>query len=293
MAIESGNLESGGAILSAQIAKNPNSIEARIRLAVLRLQQNNPQDALSVLAPLKDSKDPQALALFADAYLKLHQYTEAIDYLQKADASGGSDLIKRELALTELQAGNSTQGIQELEELAGRQPGNLDTAGALIAALVRNGKLDEALAVANKLSSSGAKGPLPAFYRGQVLMFRGDLAGAAQAFGQALAADPKFTPALYYRAQAFAAKGDDDLANKDLQQILAQDPKNVMALVKEADIAARSEQDNNVIALLNQAIALAPSNALPRLALANYQLLASQLSRCRGHHRRVTQSNSK
>ncbi len=63
MAIESGNLESGGAILSAQIAKNPNNPEARIRLAVLRLQQNNPQDALSVLAPLKDSKDPQALAL--------------------------------------------------------------------------------------------------------------------------------------------------------------------------------------------------------------------------------------
>ena len=273
MAIESGNVESGGAILSAQIAKNPNNPEARIRLAVLRLQQNNPQDALSVLAPLKDSKDPQALALLADACLKLHKYTEAIDYLQRADASGGSDLIKRELALTELQAGNSVQGIQELQELAGSEPGNLDTAGALIAALVRSGRLDDALQVANKLSQSGAKGPLPAFYRGQVLMFRGDLTGAAQAFGQSLAADQKFTPALYYRAQALAARGDDVSANKDLQQILVQDPKNVMALVKEADIAARSGQDSNVIALLNRAITAAPTNPLPRLALANYHLL--------------------
>lgn len=273
MAILSGNFESGGAILSGVLARDPKNIDARVRLAALRVQQHSPQDALNILSPLKDSHDSKTLALLADASLKLGQYSQAIDYLQRANSAGGNDLLTRQLAATELQAGRTEQGIQELKALAAREPGNVDVGGQLIAALVQQRQYDDALSVADKLADSGVKGPVPAFYRGQVLIARGDLASAIVSFTRSLESDPKFTPSLYYRAQAEAAQADTEHASADLQHVLAIDPKNVLALIKEADIAAQDDRDSQVTALLNKAILVAPANPMPRLALANYQFL--------------------
>lgn len=274
MAIDSGNHESGGKILTTLLSRSPDVPQARVRLAALRLRQNNAQAALTVLEPLKDSKDPQILALFADANLKLKRYDAAINYLERADISiGGNDLLKRQVALAELQAGKSAEGVEDLEALLARQPSDLRIVGPLLAAYVQQRKFNEALAVADKLAKSDPKSTAPEFYRGQILMVRGDLAGATAAFSRCLELDPNFTPARYFRSQVALARGEFEQADKDLQLIIAREPKSVTAFVKRAEIAARRGQDAQVQSLLKQAIAADRDNPTPRLVLANYHLI--------------------
>ena len=171
-----------------------------------------------------------------------------------------------------MRAGNNDKAIQELQDLVKREPGNVEMSAALIAALTQGGKFDQALSVADALAKAVKQSAYPAFYRGQVLAMKGDLAGAEKAYEQALVVDPKFVPALYYRGTDAVSRADWDLATKNFQQIIALDPKNVPAYLKLAEIAINNDQEAQGIALLNQAIKGAPDNPAPRVALANYQL---------------------
>ncbi len=55
MAIGAGFVESGASILSAALVKSPDAVDLRLRLAALQLNQDSPQLALSVLAPVENS----------------------------------------------------------------------------------------------------------------------------------------------------------------------------------------------------------------------------------------------
>jgi len=273
IASASGNMESAGGILSTFVSRHPDATEARLQLAALRLSQKASQEAIETLAPLKNSNEPLAQALLAQAYLQLRRFDDAIGSLEIATASGNaSDLLKRQLALSQLQVGRTDQAIAELRVLSEHDAGNVELAAPLMAALIRTGKTDEALAVADRLAKAAPKSPMPAFYRGQVLVAQGNLAAASTAFGQALAVDPKFVPALYYRANVSLARGSADEANKDLQQILIDNPRNVSAYIRLAQIALNNNQEAQVIASLDKAIKAVPSDPTPRLALANYQI---------------------
>ena len=275
MALDGGSTESGVAILAALVSRHPEVRQARLQLAALRLRQNNPDLALSALEPLVPSDNPQVQAILAQAYLQLGRYPEAISALDKAiapGAIGGNEFLKRQLALSELQVGDTGKGIQQLQELAARDPGNPDTALQLTVALARSGKFNEALAVTERLAKTQPKSPLPAFYRGLIFGAQVNLAAASTALGQALSIDPKFIPALYYRAGIAMARGSPEDGIKDLQQILAQDPANVPAYMKLAQIALDNDRDAEVAALLGKAIKAAPKDPTPRLALANYQI---------------------
>ena len=268
-----GNGETAGGILTTYLAKHPDIAAARMQLATLRLAQNAPAAALEVLTPLKASDSALAHTLLAQAYLQLKRYDDAIASLEIATAApNASDFLKRQLALSELQTGDTDQAIAGLRELVQRSPENPDLAAPLIAALVKAGKTEEALGVIDRLDKASKKGPLPGFLRGQVLVTKGDLAGAAAAFGQALAVDPKYLPALYYRANLQIGRGNIDEANKDLQQILTLDPNNMLAYVRMAETALSREQDAQAVATLEKAISVAPKNPVPRLALANLQV---------------------
>ena len=266
----SGNAESGGAILSGLLAHDPNDRAARLQLATLRLSQKSPQTALNVLEPLKTSNDLSAQALFAQAWLALGRFDEAIGSLELANASPrASPLLEQQLALLELRAGGGNAS-EQLRDLQQRDPDNQQLSGALIAALTAGAKWDEALAVADDMAKRAPTSSLPLFYRGHILAEHGDLAGAASEFSKALARDPKFVPALYYRANTFAARGDYDQAAMDLELIIRQQPANWLAYSKLIELAIRNGRDRDALALYDRAIKAAPNSPVPRLGLANY-----------------------
>ncbi len=191
----------------------------------------------------------------------------------KSAVSGpqNGDLLKQQLALSEFEAGDTDEAIQSLKDLAQRNPANVEIVGALISALVRAAKWDDALAFANRLEKLAPASPVPGFYRGVLLASRGALKDAEASLDQALMADPKFLPALYYRADVALALGEPEAARKDLQQVIAADPKNSFSYVKLAQIASQNGAAKETADLLNRAIGAAPNDPIPRLALANYQ----------------------
>jgi tetratricopeptide (TPR) repeat protein len=95
MAAQSGHLEPAAAILHATIAKWPHDLDARLELVAIRLKQKNPTDALSVLQPLEDSKDPVVALYFARTYTALHRPNDARKYLDIVKANGGAPITVR------------------------------------------------------------------------------------------------------------------------------------------------------------------------------------------------------
>ena len=60
-----------------------------------------------------------------------HQYAKSIEYLEKANATGrGTDFLRRQIAVSNLQAGNLDTAIDELAKLNAATPGDPQTAGA-------------------------------------------------------------------------------------------------------------------------------------------------------------------
>lgn len=274
IAVANGNVDTGAAILTGALTKSPELVDLRVRLAMIRLQQNSPEAALSTLLPAKDSTDPRIQALIAQAYLKLKQYSNALDTLNRLDASGtGGVNVKREMAFIEMQAGQREQAIKDLIELAAKHPTDPTVVAPLIAALVQAKRFGEALSIADRLGSDPKQRGQALFFRGQILVLQGDTNAGLAAFQQTLQLEPKNVAALYYRANLLETLQRYGEADRDLQTLLKIDPKNVSALVKRAEVAARQNQDSSVRALLAQAMSLAPKDPSPRMALIKYLVL--------------------
>ncbi|HTE41583.1 MAG TPA: XrtA/PEP-CTERM system TPR-repeat protein PrsT, partial [Steroidobacteraceae bacterium] len=271
--INSDNLESAGAILTTLISRHPEVTRARFQLALLRLRQRSPNAAIAAMGQLANSDNAEAQAILAQAYLQLRRFDDAIGALEGALASGnGSDLLKRQLAFSQLQVGNSEEAIEELRKVVASNPGDAESVAPLIAVLVRERMFDDALKIADQMAKAVEKSPMPSFYRGQILVVRGDLPQAATAFGQSLTIDPKFVPALYYNANVALARGNSELATRNLREIIGISPTNVLSYIRLAEIALSRDQEREAVAFLEQAIKAAPDSTAPRLAMINYQI---------------------
>jgi tetratricopeptide (TPR) repeat protein len=105
MAIAAGYLDSGASILNVAVLRFPWLMEARLRLADLRLRQDSPEHALNALSLVQDSKDPRVTALYARAALMRHNTARAKQYIEQAlDAGGGEELrtLDKDVALKSL-----------------------------------------------------------------------------------------------------------------------------------------------------------------------------------------------
>ncbi|HET7085353.1 MAG TPA: XrtA/PEP-CTERM system TPR-repeat protein PrsT [Rhizomicrobium sp.] len=271
MAVDSGNEETGVSILERLLVHSPSMPVVRVRLAALRLKQNNPSQALGVLEPIKDSSDLRVLELLSDSYTQLHRYDDALAVLRRMDAMGkGRTDFKRGIAMIEIQMGRNEDGIRDLSQLAAREPANPSLVAPLIDALAKARRFPEALAVADRMAADPKQRATALIYRGNLLVNQGDNAGAQAAFDKAVKSDPRSTEALYARASFLSNAQRFAEANRDLRAVLVLDGSNMTAMLKLAEIAARQGQDQDVRSVLAQAIAKVPDSAAPRTVLARY-----------------------
>ncbi|MDE2181828.1 MAG: PEP-CTERM system TPR-repeat protein PrsT [Alphaproteobacteria bacterium] len=271
MAIDAGHPELGTSILSALVARYPDNADARVKLGGQYLRLHDSQRALETLLPLKDGGDPRVMILLGESYEMQKQYGASTEYFEKAISNGyGGDLLKQEVANSNLRYGNLDNAIQEYKDLFAKNPGDPQIAGPLIAALLQKHDVQGASAVANKLAEASPNSPYGTLFQGQLAMNRGDVDSAITFLSRSIASDKNFIPAIYDRAVCYIAKADYKSANADLNAIVASDPRNVMALIRGAQIALNMGQLDKVPELLKRAIAVDPKNTMSNMALATF-----------------------
>ncbi|HKU53841.1 MAG TPA: XrtA/PEP-CTERM system TPR-repeat protein PrsT [Rhizomicrobium sp.] len=269
IAESAGRTDTAAAVLSHLLAKQPDNIAARVRLATIRLDQNASNSALQILEPLKESSDPTIVKLLARIYTDLDRKADAAKVLKRLDAANNASANAQDAG-----AGSRperiAQQIRRLSPLVAKEPTNASVVLPFIGALIQAKRLPEALAAADRLGVDPAQRVSAAIYRGEILLLQNDSPGAKAAFDKAVALEPKNKKALLSRASLLTALADYEGANRDLHAALSIDPKDTSVLLRLAQISARQGKDAEVRATLAKAVSLDPRGAAPRLALISY-----------------------
>ncbi len=258
------------------IERAPDVAQGYRLLGATYLRMNAPDRALQVVAkPIeRGAKDAMLFTIAGEAALRQNDPTAAAKYFEQARALDPKDARKiAGLALAHLASGDPKRAIDELEGAVQLDSSNLQTELALVTALMRDKRYDQALEAIARIDKKAPTDPLAANLRGAVLSAQGDTKGARGAFEEALARDPKYFPAAANLANLDLHDNKPADARKRYESILSADPKNAEAQIALAALAARTGAPRaQVLALLEKARNANPQSAVPVLATARYML---------------------
>ncbi len=197
---------------------------------------------------------------------------------------------KFEQAQTFLDSGEAESAEAVCADLLGRNPGDANFMCLSARALIKLGRFDEAGVRIEQAESAYREWARPHEVRGELLLAKGELPDAAEAFQRALALDPKLQRTRMKLGQVFMYMGrvdeaqalktefmklsqdNQDIANavelekeekfaeaeKIYRQILARHPDNVAAMRLWARLGMVQEQYADAEVLLQQAVKVTP-----------------------------------
>lgn len=268
-----GQLEQADQYLTHYLQLVPNNERARKLLGATLLRKNSAQRAVDVLQPIANAKvkDPQALALLGDAYIRLGKYAKGSEYFEQAAALAPKAAnFRTELAVSRLAQGNSSAAINDLEKAMDLN-GDSSQAGFLLTLIrLRKGDFKDAAATAEKLQKAQPKNPLPYNLLGAALLGQGKVDEAKKSFEEALKIKPDFQPARMNLAQLALRQNKLDVAKSEYETVLKQDPTHLGAMMQLAEIAAKERKPADVLAWLQKASQANPKSPAPKLRLIRY-----------------------
>lgn len=274
--LQLGELEQAERFGRQLVERAPNAIQGYRMLGATYLRMNTPDRALDTATRAIDrgARDPMLYAIAGEAALKTNDAEAATRYFEEAAKLDPKDPRKLTgLAMAQLATGDRDKAIDGLEEAVQLEGASMQTDIALISALMRDRKFDEALKAVDRMESRNPKSPVPAALRGAVFGAKGDEAGARKALAQALERDPKYFAAAANLANLDLRAGRPDDARKRYEGVLAADPRNAQARVALAILRARQGAPREeVLAILAKAREDNPGAAMPVLATARYML---------------------
>jgi len=268
--IHAGNNTLEEALSYAEIvhSRSPESLFAVKLLATIDARLGRYDKVVDLLAPRREALagDGEALDLLGSAHLARGQIKEANDVLAEAvRARPESDLARGHLALTYLRNGDTrAQGIQDFEDLLGRNPDKAQYGAILVGAYLSEGKYDEAIGVATKAVARAPNQPQPLSLRAAVRLIKGDEAEAEKDLNAALARDPGFVPAALMLSDLSVRRGAIDAGRAPIDRALTLAPNDRQALLARARIEIIAEKPGSALPFLARAIDAWPEAIEPR-----------------------------
>lgn len=160
-----------------------------------------------------------------------HDYKKANKRYRQAvntgRATGNAYCALGSLAYAE---GDAFEAVSLLEEAAVRLPGDVPVRAVLARALIRVGRLDEALEVAKECLKISENNPLSYLVFGDVMAGKQDLVAAASAYQKAMSMAPGVFECHLKLGQVYVQMGYLDEAEKQLSKALTLSPNNPDAL---------------------------------------------------------------
>ncbi|QQO56708.1 MAG: PEP-CTERM system TPR-repeat protein PrsT [Thiohalocapsa sp. PB-PSB1] len=274
-ALAIGNAEQALDLLETFVANDPGSENGARLLARARLATGDRDGAERLLQQLLESNpdDADALDLMARLSAADGDMAAAADYRQRrAMAAPDDPFIQSALgiALIKADAASVDEGIKVLEQALRQAPNQLPADIGIVAAQLRKGDHEAALAAARAMVDKYPNNGAPQALAGIAQAAMGNLDGAQASFEQALALTPGEPSAAGNLAAIALSRGDVDAARGYYRQVLDQRPAHKDTLLALAGLEARAGNDEVAEGLLQQTIMAHPADLQPLLARAAF-----------------------
>lgn len=244
----------------------PNNVHARRLLAAIHLKQNQPIDALEVLAPVADKieNDERYMSMLAKASMSSGDAKTASSYLRKlVQKNPASIQLRAELAESLIGMGEFEEAIKEIEK-----SGANEQQKALTTVVIRLRQKKYNIA-RNMIQAQIANKASPQWYTlaGVVELVQHNNDRAKDYFNKAIAIDAGYGSALVYLSQLAIKEQDFEGAKQYLTQALEKNPKHWMSLFSMAHVsAALKASEEDVMAWVERAHQADP-RALPPVSV--------------------------
>lgn len=276
-----GNYESAGKQFG-QYARSVPSVRVQALLGLVQAKLGRGQEAEETLRVLRnvDVRDPQSLAILADAYTFIGETDLAAKVLTKAvQQEPEAANLRVALATTLSQKGDRAQAIEQLENAVRLDSEMVNADVLLIQNLIRDKQFDKALAAVAALEKKQPKNPTTFNLRGAIYLAKNDVGNARANFEQALKLDATSATAALNLAQLDLLQKNPEAARQRFQSIVEKDKKNVPAMLGLAGVAAATSQESEYVAWLEKAVKAGPSVVRPHVLLANYYLYKNDVQK--------------
>ena len=249
-------------------------------LAQILLAEPNVPGAIDVLESYLKAQpaDAQAMTLLASAYMSLGRNAKATALMQEALKGRDTPEMRTVLGVSLIRGGQSVEGVNELDSVFQKTPGQTQAGLTLINMYMRSGQAAKAIRVAENLVKQFPQNAgffnLLGMARGQ----GGNEAAAKTAFEQALKLDDSLIAAKLNLARLEIATKAYDAATARLTTILKTDEKNAEAMYEMAVISERRGETPDAQRWLEKANDLSgPKELRWGLALLNFFLRTGHL----------------
>ena len=210
-------------------------------LAQIFLAESNFPLAIEVLEGYLKGQpaDAQAIALLASAYMSQGKNAKATGLMQEALKARDTPEMRTVLGISMIRGGQSVEGVNELDSVFRKTPGQIQAGLTLIGMYLRSGESTKAISVADSLIKQFPQNAsffnLLGVARGQ----QGNGAAAKTAFEQALKLDEGLTAANLNLARLEIATKAYDAATARLTSILKAEGKNAEAMYEMSVLSDR------------------------------------------------------
>ncbi len=292
---EDGNPDAMRTVLEQSIARYPEVLAPRLVLGRYHLSQNEPRRALALLEPVRQSAadDVDMLDLLARAQIAAGQNVQAVTTLRALGQRVPESAEGRfRLGAGFEQADSRSEARSQYRRALELEPAHARALQSLAALELREGRQDEALALARRMQREDGIAAAGHAIEGRVHSGAGRHEDAAQAFEQAyalgpsaenavalaliqqqlgraeeaaellgarLAEYPDETAVRFHLAQALMASGDNAGAIREYEDLVRTLPENVVVLNNLAFLY-QTEGDERALEYAERAHARAPDN---------------------------------
>ena len=250
-------------------------------LAKIYISKGQHSNAVELLENLMDRshRTPDIISLLARAYQGVGQHQVAINLLERANTGPQySPQLKTQLAISRLQAGNITQGMQDLDNMF-QTPATTQLAGMPLALMLLNqGKFEAAHDTAKTLLDSEPNNPTYINLLAIAKTSTGDSSGARALFEKLLALDNTATAAQINLAKLDAGDGNYPAAIKRLTDVLQQDAENSQVMLELSRLYQAQSKPKEGLKWAYQAAAAAPESFTAKKHLVEYLIASDELT---------------
>ncbi len=265
----------------ARVDRDPSAAKL---LAAIQLEDGEAGRVLELLRPyLRDSTDPQLLAMAGTAALQSGEAGEATELLRRAvDLAPDAAAFRNQLALTLLASGRDEEAGVELDAALTTDTDQYQSDYLKTLLSLKNEQYEDALAAADAFLAK-QDDPIGHNLRGAALLAMDRAEEAEAAFNAALAIDATYFPAAINLSRIAESEGRGDEAAAPLEAVLAAAPDSASAALALADLHARAGRGEDAEAALLALVALEPDAYRAHLGLVRLYLPSGRLQQATDH----------